>query len=201
MVAYSAESLTGVSTITVKYSVTATDGNICYEITAGNEILGTYGGNCCTNYPIGINQQASAGEVFTALVGGVQKVVSAAVESSVSPLSAGGAIGKMGLEIALAGYNAKDVQQSTHFSSIGGIGGGAGVGLDLSIQCYTVAHNTVVNPSDMAATMGLPTMKPMALSTLTGYCQCANAHVAATGAEAEELVEIDAYLNSGFYIE
>jgi hypothetical protein len=53
----------------------------------------------------------------------------------------------------------------------------------------------------MQQTMGLPTMKPMALSGCSGYCQCANAHVAATGAEAQELDEIDAYLNSGFYIE
>ena len=44
-------------------------------------------------------------------------------------------------------------------------------------------------------------MKPLALSTLTGYCECANAHVAASGAEAQELDEIDAFLNSGFYIE
>jgi hypothetical protein len=84
---------------------------------------------------------------------------------------------------------------------VGGIGGGAGVGLDLSIACYTVAHNTIVTPADMRDTMGLPTMKAMSLSTLTGYCQCANAHVAATGAESQELSEIDAFLNSGFYIE
>ena len=40
----------------------------------------------------------------------------------------------------------------------------------------------------------------MALSTLTGYCQCANAHVAAPAMGAE-LDAIDLYLNSGFYIE
>lgn len=201
MVSFSADSLTNVSSIAVKYSVTATDGNICYEVIAGNEILGTYGGNASTNYPIGINQQASAGEVFTALVGGVQKTVSAAVESSLSPLSAAGAIGQMALNIGLAAYDVKNVQNSTHFSCVGGIGGGAGVGLDLSITCYTVAHNTIINPSDMKDTMGLPTMKPMALTTLTGYCQCANAHVAADGAESQELDELDAYLNGGFYIE
>ncbi len=200
MVAYSADSLTNVSSITVKYSVTATDGNICYEVIAGNEILGTYGGNACTNYPIGINQQASAGEVFTALVGGVQKTVSAAVESSISPLSAGAAIGKMAIEIGLAAYDVKNVQSSTHFSCVGGIGGGAGVGLDLSVSCYVVSHNTVVNPSDMKDTMGLPTMKPLQLSSLTGYCQCANAHVEAP-LMAYELDAIDAYLNSGFFIE
>lgn len=200
MVAYSAESLTNVSSLTIKYSATATDGNICYEVIAGNEILGTYGGNCCTNYPVGISQQASAGEMFTALVGGVQKTVSAAVNSTISPLSAGGALAEMALNIAMAGYDVKNVQQSTHFSCIGGIGGGAGCGLDLTIACYTVAHDTVVNPSEMAATMGVPTMKPLTLSSCSGYCQCANAHVEAP-AQAAELSAIDVYLNSGFFIE
>lgn len=201
MVSYSSESLTNVSSITVKYSVTATDGNICYEVIAGNEILGTYGGNASTNYAIGINQQASAGEVFTALVGGSQKTLAAAVQSSISPVSTVAAVGEMAVDMAMAGYDVVNTQASTHFSCVGGIGGGAGVGLDLSIACYTVAHNTIVTPADMRDTMGLPTMKPMSLATLTGYCQCANAHVAALGAESQELSEIDAFLNSGFYIE
>lgn len=200
MVSYSSESLTNVSSITVKYSVTATDGNICYEVIAGNEILGTYGGNASTNYAIGINQQASAGEVFTALVGGAQKTLAAAVQSSISPVSTVAAVGEMAVDIAMAGYDVANTQASTHFSCVGGIGGGAGVGLDLSVTCYTVAHNTIVTPADMRDTMGLPTMKPMSLSTLTGYCQCANAHVEAT-ATASELDIIDAYLNSGFFIE
>lgn len=200
MVSFSADSLTNVSSITVKYSATATDGNVCYEVIAGNEILGTYGGNTSTNYPIGINQQSSAGEVFTALIGGVQKTVSALVESSISPVSTVAALGKMALEIGIAGYDVKNVQNTTHFSCVGGIGGGAGVGLDLSITCYTVAHDTIVNPSDMKDTMGLPTMKPMLLSSLSGYCQCANAHLDA--AYQEPILDaVDTYLNSGFFIE
>lgn len=200
MVAYSSASLTHASSITVNYSVTATDGNVCYEVKSGNEILGTYGGNCATNFPIGISQQASAGETFTALVGGVQKTLAAIVDSSISPLSAAGSIGKMGVEIAMAAYDVKNVTESTHFSCIGGIGGGAGVGLDLDITCYTVAHDTIINPSDMKDTMGLPTMKPMSLSALTGYCQCANGHVDAPATETE-LALLDTYINSGFYIE
>ena len=72
-----------------------------------------------------------------------------------------------------------------------------------NIDSTVAAQAPKLNPHipAMQQTMGLPTMKTMALSTLTGYCQCANARVAATGAEAEELTEIDAYLNSGFYIE
>lgn len=200
MVGLSSDSLTHASSISVKYSATGTDGTVCYQVISGNEIIGSYGGQCSANYPIGINQQSSAGEVVTSVAQGASKAVSAAVNSSISPISIGASMIGVTLEGAIAGYETVNVANSTHLSCIGGIGGGAGVGLDLSITCYTVAHDTVVSPTDMKDTMGLPTMKPMALATLTGYCQCANAHVAAPAMGAE-LDAIDTYLNSGFYIE
>lgn len=200
MVGLSSDSLTHASSITVKYSATGTDGTVCYQVISGNEIIGSYGGQCSANYPIGINQQASAGEVVTSVANGASKMVNAAINSSVSPVSAAAVAGGVAIEGVKAGYETLNIANSTHLTCIGGIGGGAGVGLDLSITCYTVAHDTVVAPADMKDTMGLPTMKAMALSTLTGYCQCANAHVAAPAMGAE-LDAIDLYLNSGFYIE
>ena len=200
MVQLSADSITNASSISVKYSATATDGCVCYQVIAGEEIIGTYGGQCSANFPIGINQQASAGEIATSVMTGASKMVSMAVNSSLSPVSAAGAAAGVALEGVNAAYNTADVANSTHLSCVGGIGGGAGVGLDLNITCYTVAHSTAVTPSSMQSTMGLPTMKPMSLSTLTGYCQCANAHVSAA-ATAHELDAIDYYLNSGFFIE
>lgn len=200
MVGLSADSLTNVSAITVKWSATYTDGCIAYEVLAGNEIIGTYGGNCSVNYPIGINQQASAGEIANAFINGLEKTVSAGINSSISPVSTSMAVAGMGVEAVIGAYNVQNVASSSNASCIGGIGGGAGAGLDLTIACYTVAHNTVVNPSDMAATMGYPTMKPLTLSSCSGYCQCANAHVSAA-AEGPYLNMIDAYLNGGFYIE
>ena len=196
----SADSLTQVSAITVDWSATYTDGGISYEVKAGNEILGAYGANCSANYPIGINQQASAGEVVHAFIGGLEKTISAGINSSISPVSTGMAVAGMAAEATIGAYNVANVSASSHPSCIGGIGGGSGVGLDMTISCYTVAHNTIINPSDMQTTMGLPTMKPLQLSTLNGYCQCVNAHVAAA-ADAQELDAIDTYLNSGFYIE
>ena len=200
MVGLSSDSLTHASSITVKYSATGTDGTVCYQVISGNEIIGSYGGQCSANYPIGINQQASAGEVVTSIGQGASKIVSAGINSSISPLSAAAAVGGIALETVNAIYNTENVANSTHLSCVGGIGGGAGVGLDLNITCYTVAHDTVVSPGSMKDTMGLPTMKPMVLSSLTGYCQCANAHV--EGAFPSPVLEaVDAYLNSGFYIE
>lgn len=194
LVSLSSDSINHVSSLTIRHSFTIADGVVTYEVLAGGEIIGTFGGSCAANYPLGINQQASAGQVIQTILEGANKTASAALYGYAPTL-------ETATQAASALYNTIDVALTKNVSCVGGIGGGAGAGLDLLARCYTVAHDCVISPSDMAATMGLPTMKPMALTTLTGYCQCANAHVAATGAESEEMSEIDAYLNSGFYIE
>lgn len=203
MVALASDNLVQNSSITVKYSATATDGCVCYQIISGNQIIGSYGGQCSANYPIGISQQASAGAIAQTAFEGLHKTVNAgfSAASSINPIAiTGGAI-----DAAMTGvesvYNTIDITMSRNNSCIGGVGGGAGAGLDLNVTCYTVAHDTVITPTEMQNTMGVPTMKPIVLSTCTGYCQCVNAHVAANGAESQELDAIDAYLNSGFYIE
>lgn len=200
MVQLSGDSLTHVSSLTIEWSATYTDGVICYKVKAGSEVIGSYGAQCAANYPLGIAQQASAGEVFNAVVAGAEKLVSGLIQSTISPVSIGGAVAGVAANVAITGYNVENVKKSTHISCVGGVGGGAGIGLGRDIVCYTVSHPTVVNPSDMVATMGYPTMKPMTLSALSGYCQCANAHV--EGAFPSPILEaVDTYLNSGFYIE
>lgn len=200
-----ADELVNLSSITIKYSLSASDGQVCYEVKAGDHIIGTYGGNCKMEIPIGINQAASLGDIATTLMQGAEKVVASGVKTAElsGQLNAVGAVGagaQTGFNAVAMMYNTANVALSTNLTTIGGIGGGAGAGLDLSAAVISVAHDTVVTPAQMVATMGQPTMKPVTLSNLSGYCQCANAHVAAP-AEAQELDEIDMYLNSGFYIE
>lgn len=191
MVGVSSDNLTHTDTITVNYAYTCTDGVVAYQIVAGGEVIGSYGGSCAINYPLGVNQQASAGQVMQSVIQGLTQTVSAGITGNVVGAVAGA---------AGTAYSAISTALSSHPSCVGGIGGGAGSGLSRSVICYTVAHNTVIEPSDMAATMGIPTMKPLQLSSCSGYCQCANAHVSAE-ASLEELSQISALLNSGFFIE
>ena len=198
MVQLSGDSLISETTLTIDWSVTYTDGVICYKVKAGSQVIGAYSGNGAVNYPVGIAQQASAGAVAGAAVAGVQKVVSAAVKGSAVG-GVGAVIGGIATAVG-AGYDVANTYNSTHISTVGNVGGGAGMGLGKNAVCYTVNHETVINPADMKDTMGLPTMKPMALSTLTGFCQCSNAHIDAP-ATAGELDAIDYYMNNGFFIE
>ena len=202
LVSIPSDEIVNESQITVTWSATATDGCIAYLVEAGDQVIGTFGANCAVNYPIGFSQQASAGEVYQAYLAGAEKMIATGVSAASSLNPAGWVTGGVG--VAMEGvntlYDVADTALTRHNSCIGGIGGGAGVGLDLDLKCFTVAHPTNVNPADMKDTMGLPTMKPMSLATLTGFCQCSNAHVDAP-ATAGELDAIDYYLNSGFFIE
>lgn len=209
MIAIASDEIINESSLTIKWSVTPTDGVLCYEVLAGSQVIGTYSANAAVNYPIGINQQASAGELFQTFLSGLTKTVSAGMETakasaSLNPVSSTLGVASGGINTALTGiqfgYDVLNIKNTSHASCIGSVGGGAGLGLDLSAKCFSVAHPTVIQPDDMEITMGLPTMSPMPLASLTGYCQCANAHVDCAATKTEQLA-LDSYLNSGFFIE
>ena len=209
MVSIAGDEIINVSQLTIKWSITPTDGVLCYEVLAGSQVIGTYSTNAAVNYPVGINQQASAGEIAQTYLDGISKAVNVGMETakasaSLNPISSGLGVAAGGINTVLTGvqfgYDIMNIHNTSHASCIGSVGGGAGLGLDLDVKCFTVAHPTVINPDAIESTMGLPTMQPMQLSQLTGYCQCVNAHIEAP-AMAAELDAIDTMLNSGFYIE
>ena len=185
--------LVGLSQITIICSFGITDGTVAYQILAGSNIIGSYGGNCSAQYAIGINQQASAGQIANSMIAGIQKVAGGLTLGSIPSVNSVA-------NAVMAVWDVGNTAFSTNPTVIGGIGGGAAGKLDLHVRLTSIAHNTVVTPADMGATMGLPTQKPIILSGCTGFCQCANAHVAAP-AHGDQLNAIDMFLNSGFYIE
>ena len=205
MISIPSDEVVNETSITVEWSATATDGCIAYRVLAGNQVIGSYGANASANYPIGISQQASAGEILQTAFAGAEKTVSSGISTAKSAAGGDvvGAVGggiMTGMAAIDAAYQTANTALTAHNSCIGGIGGGAGAGLSLDCTCFTVAHPTVINPTDMKDTMGLPTMKPLAIANLTGFCQLANAHVDAP-ATAGELDAIDSMINSGFFIE
>ena len=193
MVNISSDEIINETAITIEWSATATDGSIAYCVKAGSQIIGTYGANAAVNYPIGVSQQSTTGDRVNTLMSHAVKALAIAAipQASAGLLAAEGVAGA---------YDIVNTAFTQHTSSVGGIGGGAGVGLDLGATCFSVAHPTNVSPADMAATMGRPTQKPLSLNSLTGFCQCVNAHVA-LDADAPIMDKVDAYLNNGFYIE
>lgn len=193
--------ITNQTSLTITYSLSYLDGNIAYRVSAGDNIIGTYGAGCAVQIPLGINQRASMGQIASTLASGISKTVGGINLAKPTTLITG--VGNA----ALAAYETLDTAYTTNPSVIGGMGGGAGAKLEASgssaymqAKCISVAHDTVIAPSDMAATMGIPTQKPLQLSGCSGFCQCINAHISAQ-AHGEVLNAIDTFVNSGFYIE
>ena len=201
LIQLSSDSIASESSLYITVSACAIDGTVSYQVsTSDGKAIGYYAGSCSAPYAIGINQRSGAAEVLQTAIAGMEKTVSVAVNSSISPLSIAAATVGTALEGVNAAYNVADVAMSTNPSCIGNMGGASSTGLNQKMAIIVIAHETVIEPSAMQNTMGLPTMKPLSLSGLTGFCQCANAHVAAA-AQATELDAIDSYLNTGFFIE
>lgn len=181
MIRLSSENLVGQSSITVAYTLALRDGSLICTVSSGGEILGQFSGNVGASVPVGISN--------INLPKAAQSVISGVANAAAKNI--GG--------VGLAAINFGDAV-TPNFTCIGGLDGVAGIAANQNITCYTVFHDTIVAPNSDLATIGSPSMCPKSLGSLTGYVQCADAHVSAP-AELQELEELDNYLNSGFYIE
>lgn len=181
MTKLSSENLVGQSSLDVAYTLGLRDGSLIVTVSSGGEIIGQYSGNVAASVPVGISN-INIPKAAQSLIMGAAAVATKSI----------GAIG-------MAALNFGD-SVTPNFSCVGGLDGVAGVATNQNITCYTVFHDTVVAPNTELAFVGSPTMAPKALSTLTGYCQCSGAHVEAP-LPAPILDRVDAYLNSGFFIE
>lgn len=181
MVKLSSENLIGETFVNVAYTLALRDGSMICTVSAGSEILGQYSGNVGASVPIGFSN-INLPKAGQAVISGVANAVNK---------NLGG--------VGMAALNFGD-SVTPNFTCIGGLDGVAAIAANQNITCYVVYHDTIVPPNTGIAAVGSPSMCPKSLSTLTGYCQCLDGHVAAA-ADAEELTEIDNFINSGFYIE
>lgn len=181
MTKLSSENLVGQSTIDIAYTLGLRDGSLIVTVSSGSEIIGQYSGNVAASVPVGISNLNIAKAAQSIIMG------AAAVATK--------SIGAVGM----AALNFGD-SVTPNFSCVGGLDGVAGIATNQNITCYTVYHDTVAAPNQDLAVIGSPTMCSKSLASLTGFCQCSDAHVSAA-ADGPILEEIDAYLNSGFYIE
>ena len=181
MTRLSSENLVGINSLTVAYTLGLLDGSMIVTVSAGSEILGQYSANVASSVPVGwsnINIPRAAQSVIAGV----------AAAYAGSPVAAG-----------MAALNFGD-SVTPNYTCVGGLDGVAGIATNQNITCYSVFHDTVVAPNTEQATIGSPSMCPKALTSLTGYCQCLDAHV--EGAYPSVILDmVDSYLNNGFFIE
>lgn len=150
-------------------------------------------GQIGVNVPLG-KSKANVIDTVSTFIGGT----SAAVSGLLGGGGTGGSIaGAAGTSI-LTGIQTIDSAISPQTSMIGGSGNHT----DLYVNCQNIKLNRkILGSKEFALSVaGRPLMQNVQLSTLSGFCQCGNASVPVNARDAER-AEINAYLNSGFYIE
>lgn len=171
----------GHNTLDIKVSLNLYSGALAVEVLCGGAQIGTFGASCSMPVLIG-DSNINTGDIINTLGAAVTK----------NYLGAG--------TNAIMSFNEM-------VSSVGGLGGGAGVGLSDKIVCICRVHETSQDPSALINTIGTPTHQLKTLATSLGYVQCLNAQVVPTAdnnapyATKQELDMINSALNSGLYLE
>lgn len=181
LIKLSSENLVGQASVTVRYAISLKNGEMICTVSSGGEILGQYPGSVACSAPIGISN-INLTKAAQSIIAGISSLASKNVAG-----------------VGMAALNFADAV-TPNYSCIGGLDGVAGILTNQNITCYTVFHDTIVPPNQNLQIIGSPSMCSKNLGSLTGFCQCLDAHVEAD-AMGNELEEIDSFLNSGFYIE
>lgn len=180
-ISLSADQLKGQSTIRVETSLDRVTGALAYYVTAGDIVIGTYGANPGITIPLG-GSQINPVSIGASIISGFATAATAGAGAGVAAT-----LGGLGSTKPLD-------------TCIGGIGSGAGAGINTYIECITVCHDTVEAPGASNAIHGTPSFVMKSLSGLTGYVKTVGAQVEMAGTDAEKSA-VNRLLDSGIYIE
>ena len=178
-IALNADNYQGQSSIPVQATLDSFTGEITYLVD------GKAKGTCNTGYPVQIGT-SQKGNVVGALTGVAQAVASG---------YSGNAIGAIS-----SGYNAIRSIMGVDPSSVGSMGGATAFNAYRKIMVLIMSHNTNVEPSSVASTIGRPLNAVKNIGSLSGYVQTADAEVPTTAPDEYKTVINDS-LNGGMYIE
>lgn len=191
MINLSASDLIGFNELHISCNIDKCNGDAIFNIWVGDSkhILGQYCANIGSTYAIGAANitplQAATG--LGSAAGGA-----AALIAGVSGAGAVAAAGSVGLGL----LNALNANVTT----ISANGGGASLGLTGQCSCFTIFHNTIVEPSNISALHGTPESKVMNLSGLTGYVQTQDFSISGNMTDNER-EQINSMMDGGVYIE
>lgn len=177
--ALNADNYQGQSSISVQATLDSYVGEITYLV--GGKAKAT----CSISYPV---------QVGTSQVGNIPNAV-AGVGQAVA-----GAMSENPVGVGMGAYNAVRSFMATDASSIGSAGGSSAFYCHTKITLVLMAHDTNVDPSSVAGTIGRPLNAVRNIGSLSGYVQTADAEVE-TSAPDEYKTVINDSLNGGMYIE
>lgn len=184
--------------IDVVYSIKTRQ--ITYRIGASsalNSYIAMYTGQFGYTIPVSAVQSNASGAASAALSGAISSAAAIGVAAvTKTPGAIAGAVATTASTITNVGLAFAQ-------KSVGMVGDFNGAGCELlgiKPTLMLVYHDTVVNPSSVADTIGRPYFKQDSISNHSGYIQCANASVNIDALNSD-IDTINNYLNTGIYIE
>lgn len=123
------------------------------------------------------------------LMAGAATAVTALTAGSAAPAIAAGAAGIYGIYNNVSGVP----------TSIGSYAGGS-IDPVNAVKCFVIYHDTIVDPNNLAARIGTPTMAVKSFTGMTGYVETRGASVSGAMTDRERIA-INKYLDGGVYFE
>lgn len=189
-----ASAVKGQSSLTLYFSLNVYSGAFSVRIRCSSATLGTFGTDCSMPIMVG-DSNKNVGSIVNTIAAGAGFLASGG-QSMATQAGLLSATLSSGID-SLTPVN----------TTVGGIGGGAGNSLGSNIFCVTIAHQTSQAPSTLLPIIGTPTNQLKTLSSITGYCQTAGAHMSMAAVTGEsyptegEVEEADRLMDSGIYLE
>lgn len=182
LINYPTSDLIGIDQLQVESCVNCATGEMSVLVKAGNEVLGTYGANISASIPIG-----SSGIVPSNVITSVVKAGATMAKGS-------------GLGAAVAAGT--DILSGLEpiSSTIGGMGGGTASKFSNNLECITIYHDTIVEPSSVVDIIGAPSMFVKSLADASGFIQTAGFQLGGI-ATAPEKDAVNSLMDSGVYLE
>lgn len=159
-----------------------------------DKILATYSGNCATEVPISSNQYSPSSIVSGALatIGGAVAVASAVATGGAIIPALAGVAGGLGLTIK---------GTETHTQINGSISTALSAKVDKKVSIIITRKNVSHSIDAMKDIEGLPCHKLGRANAHAGYIQFLNASITGVDAFAEEIKQMNEFMNNGFYYE
>ena len=178
----------GYADLTITCSLDMVTGDSIFTVRNGSHVIGSYGANLASSFPIG-SANVSPAQMVNSIVAGAAGTIGALVTGGATAVVSGTA-GAMGLLNNIVAQP----------SSIGSNYGGAILGYPATAICFTIFHDTVQDPHSISAAAGEPACQAMSLGSISGYVQTLAASVAGSMGD-DERNEINRLLDGGIYIE
>lgn len=182
LINYPTSDLIGISQLEVQSCVNCATGEMSVLVKAGNEVLGTYGANISASITIGSSGIAPSNVITSIVKAGATMAKGSGLGAA---LSAGTDI--------LSGLEPIS-------STIGGMGGGTASKFSINLECITIYHDTIVDPSSVVDIIGSPTMHVKSLANASGFVQTSGFQLGGI-ATASEKDAVNALMDSGVYLE